>query len=634
MPRSVPPSVLLDEMLAILRHTSWTPAQRVAYALLRAEAEQAPISEKWLLADGSAKGVAALVGVSARSAQEITRQLAGAGVLERRVGKGVRYVNRHGEEIPTAIALRHGSPERGDRRMFDADTELALPAALPALPDHLPRSVNTERSRTTAAAARAKFSELEQQVTALLAGAACPSCGEGGTLQGEVGAVCTGCGVRLDSTELDALFGHPPEQPAQTLRDYADGTGCPFTPPPARGSTAWAWQQHGEQFAEDARRRCRTGADYATAWDAFVQAAERANFAEPELEPEPIPEHANFAEPERALEVHSAQNLHDISSLERANSAYSAEPEEGHGVGGAGAVTLRGADTVRFLAAMGVSTFTKAYAPGTRLPSGAPATGKEGLGARYLDGCSAADAIAWLERGGNVGIACRGLAVWDADDGLQALLEVAPELAGVARVHRSDAPQRGKVITVCGSAKFAQLKDGARGIRGELLAGERHAIVAGRHQSGAEIILTPGQVPELEPEKVTELLERVNGAAQPAPVAQSLPTASGSAPGSGSLISAAIAWWNEQPANIAEVERLLSERPRRGSNIALRADDEQPSARATRRGDALFDYARAKVSDRYEIWCELTNTDKHTDVWRVVNEYRVAHGKRPLRLRH
>jgi hypothetical protein len=283
---------------------------------------------------------------------------------------------------------------------------------------------------------------------------------------------------------------------------------------------------------------------------------------------------------------------------------------------------------------MGVSTFTKAYAPGMTLPSGAPATGKEGLGARYLDGCSAADAIAWLERGGNVGIVCRGLAVWDADDGLQALLARVPELAGAPRVHRSDAPQRGKVITVCGSAKFAQLKDGARGIRGELLAGERHAIVAGRHRSGAEIVLTPGQVPELELEKVTELLERVNGAAQPAPVAQSLPTtASGSAPGSGSLISAAIAWWNEQPANIAEVERLLSERPRRGSNIALRADDEQPSARATRRGDALFDYARAKVSDRYEIWCELTNTDKHADVWRVVNEYRVAHGKRPLRLR-
>jgi hypothetical protein len=485
--------------------------------------------------------------------------------------------------------------------MFEADTELALPAALPELPEHLPRSVNAERSRTTAAAARAKFSELEKKVTALLAGAACPSCGEGGTLQGEVGAVCTGCGVRLDSTELDALFGHPPEQPAQSLRDYADGTGCPFTPPPA--------------------------------WDAFVQAAERANFAEPELEPEPILEHANFARlPEQALEVHSAQNLHDIS-LERANSAYSAESEEGHGVGGAGAGTLRGADTVRFLAAMGVTVFTKAYAPGMTLPSGAPATGKEGLGARYLDGCSAADAIAWLERGGNVGSVCRGLAVWDADDGLQALLERVPELAGVARVHRSDAPQRGKIITICGGANFARLKDSERGIRGELLAGERHAIVAGRHQSGAEIVLTPGQVPELEPEKIIELLERVNGAAQPAPVAQSLPTASGSAPGCPSLISAAIAWWNAHPANIAEVERLLAERPRRGSNIALRADDEQPSARATRRGDALFDYAAGKVSDRYEIWCELTNTDKHTDVWRVVNEYRVAHGKRPLRLR-
>lgn len=574
MPRSVPPSVLLDEMLAILRHTSWTPAQRVAYALLRAEAEQAPISEKWLLADGSAKGVAALVGVSARSAQEITRQLAGAGVLERRVGKGVRYVNRHGEEIPTAIALRHGSPERGDRRTFEADTELALPAKLPVLPAKLPCSVNTKRSRITAAAARAKFSELEQRVTELLAGAACPSCGEGGTLQGEVGAVCTGCGVRLDSTELVALFGNPPEQPEQ----------------PA-------------QIAEDA----------------FAQAAEP--------EPEPIPERANFAEPEHALEVH------DISLPERANSAHSAEPEEGHGAGGAGARTLRGADVVRFLAAMGVSVFTKAYAPGSVMPSGAPATGKEGLGARYLDGCSAADAIAWLERGGNVGIVCRGLAVWDADDGLQALLERVPELAGVARVHRLDAPQRGKIITICGSAKFAQLKNSERGIRGELLAGERHAIVAGRHQSGAEIFLTLGQVPELELEKVTELLERVNGAAQPAPLAQSLPTASGSG-GSGSLISTAIAWWNEQPANIADVERLLAERPRRGSNIALRADDEQPSARATRRGDALFDYARAKVSDRYEIWCELTNTDKHADVWRVVNEYRVAHGKRPLRLRH
>jgi hypothetical protein len=280
-----------------------------------------------------------------------------------------------------------------------------------------------------------------------------------------------------------------------------------------------------------------------------------------------------------------------------------------------------------------VTVFTKAYAPGSVMPSGAPATGKEGLGARYLDGCSAADAIAWLERGGNVGIVCRGLAVWDADDGLQALLEVVPELAGVARVHRSDAPQRAKIITVCGVAKFAQLKNGVRGIRGELLAGERHAIIAGTHQRGAEIVLTPGQVPELEPEKAIELLERVNGAAQPASVAQSLPTASGSG-SSGSLISAAIAWWNEQPANIAEVERLLAERPRAGKNIALRADDEQPSARATRRGDALYDYARAKVADRYEIWCELTNTDKHADVWRVVNEYRAAHGKRPLRLRH
>jgi hypothetical protein len=100
----------------------------------------------------------------------------------------------------------------------------------------------------------------------------------------------------------------------------------------------------------------------------------------------------------------------------------------------------------------------------------------------------------------------------------------------------------------------------------------------------------------------------------------------------------AIAWWIEQPTNQAEVDRLLGACPKRGQYNSIRADDRTPSTRRTDTRDGYHkrtwrDYGTSETLDDYELWCRLTDTNKRTHKWEVVNQWRAAQGLRPLELR-
>ena len=667
------PAEQLAELELILRRTSWTPAQRVAYALLRLDAQPQPgeaPGTAWRVTDGKGKRLAALTGLSERSAREVVQSFADAGLVEKHVERSVATVNRYGEVIPARAA----SPERGDRRWFDAETVLALPARLPELPVELPRSVNTERSRRTAAEQRRRFADLESQVTELLAGESCPSCGSEGTLRGEVTAVCTDCGCRMSAGELDAMLKDAPDAEAENFAaGYPDGVSCVYVPPAARGETAWAWQAQGEQFAEAARRSCQTAEDYAAAWRTFTMSSTEPdvldepaeNFAASELElfsaadEEPwdaLVEAENFAasndedDERQTLQLLSSDTANFAASKEETRrggdspgvlppaDGLESQPAPEVANFADGRVRLRGADIIRFLRSQGIERFTRAYAPGVELPwkdkDGDPAIskGKEGT-AGWKRGCSAADAIAWLEQGGNVGVLCAGLIVTDADAGAQHVARL-PELAGVAAVVRADAPERAKWL-LRGAGRYRKWDDG-QGAHGEVLAGEYHAIVAGRHASGAGLELLTGIVPEIDAAGLERLMARfppTSPTLQPI-LGSSSPTSPTPQPTAGKRdwIREGIAWWNEQPGNIALVDDLLSKLPRSGKHVAVRPDDGSPSAYPTARGDALKDFGTGEIADRYELYCRLTGTDKRKDKWRVANEYRATLGKPPLRI--
>jgi hypothetical protein len=90
----------------------------------------------------------------------------------------------------------------------------------------------------------------------------------------------------------------------------------------------------------------------------------------------------------------------------------------------------------------------------------------------------------------------------------------------------------------------------------------------------------------------------------------------------------AIAWWNEQLANIAEVERLIASCPTKGKAFAIR-DEKTPSTvyRPAANGHntpTWRDFGAGISRDVFDMYILLTGRDKRQFVGEVMREWRAA----------
>lgn len=300
---------------------------------------------------------------------------------------------------------------------------------------------------------------------------------------------------------------------------------------------------------------------------------------------------------------------------------------------------LAGADAVEYLASLGASfTF-------------APAQSKKAMGAAWPDNPhTAAEALAHLKRGGNVGIlsGAGGLAVIDLDEHAGDFLRQHPHLAGAPLIFRRDAPERVKlIIRLEGEAgEYYSHKDSPGWRRKvEYLASRHHGIIAGTHASGATIEVRPGEMPTMTGEAARALCERWADAPPPiidpparisrAATSATASSTTGSATDDG-IGREAVAWFNADAGCRREVDALLAKLPRSGKHYALRPDDGTPSAtwgKCDGQRRIMRDYGRASKADAlmddFELWTRLEhNGDKAAAYREAARLYCAATGKR------
>ncbi|MCS6846529.1 MAG: hypothetical protein RMN52_02290 [Anaerolineae bacterium] len=586
-----------DELERVIRARDWTPAERIIYAMVIIAAQSGHVAGEYrLVDDGSASKLAAASGISERTAADALQRLEQAGLITRRVER--TPTNRYGEEISTHSM----DTRRGDYwRSHTSISVKPLPVALPALGD----SANRTRARAQAAQKRREFAEMKAQLNDLLSGAACPHCGEQGSLRGEIRATCSKCGTIISERELRELIDgditHTDEPRAQSLQ--------------SREMLAGQVDEPGMQSLQS-REKPAGQADEPRAQS--LQSREK---------------------PAGQADEPGVQSLQGSTVSNHANFAVQESTESGGGGIGEYKATLLGAASVEYLAALGA-----------RFSFAAPRS-KRGINPRddgaeinYLDApVDEAAALRHLAQGGNIGLLpehCQ-LAVIDVDAHADEFLARFPALAMSPRVFRRNAPDRAKIIVGCsdiGESKTFTSADGSRKI--ELIGRRKHAIVAGVHESGAAIELLEGY--ELICLSWTHLLDIARKWTGSPPnlsvsCAASVRTRASRAT-RGDIVHEAIEAWIAVPANRAEVDALLARCPRRGQYVAVRPDDDTPSSRRTDMRDGYHkriwrDYGTGETLDDYELYCRLRGLDKRTHKWQIVKEYCRARGLRPPKLK-
>ena len=242
-------------------------------------------------------------------------------------------------------------------------------------------------------------------------------------------------------------------------------------------------------------------------------------------------------------------------------------------------------------------------------------------------------ACRYLARGGNVGLLCgRGnLVLLDIDGALDDFLTRYPHLAGLPRFMRQNAPDRAKLLALVSDDAPTRHCKGLHSI--DLLGAGAHGVVVGTHHTGAAIEFHPGDLAVFTFAQLEAIAREWAGL----PDTSVAVRAAANVLPHGDLLRAAFQWGNQ--TYLTEVQSLIAQCPQRGGYIALRLDDDTPSARASRDSYAQMvkatwrDYGSGETLDAVELYCRLKGLDKRTFKWQLVNEYLAAHGKRPLRLR-
>lgn len=244
---------------------------------------------------------------------------------------------------------------------------------------------------------------------------------------------------------------------------------------------------------------------------------------------------------------------------------------------------------------------------------------------------SADETLAHLAGGGNVGV-LTGLGRYccvmiDVDDSLADLLARYPQLVTLPRIVRQDAPDRAKLLCFTSddnAVPTRHYKGNQHKI--DLLGNGAQGVVAGVHESGATIELRTGAIVCFDYAE----LERIGRewAGEPAgKPSTSMTTQLRQVQPADTLVRAAIAWWNADPGNQAEVDRLIAKQPHKNGYVAIRSDDHTPSTRLATDGydsnrRTWRDYGARETLDDYEVYCRLSGSDKRTHKWDVVDDYK------------
>lgn len=244
----------------------------------------------------------------------------------------------------------------------------------------------------------------------------------------------------------------------------------------------------------------------------------------------------------------------------------------------------------------------------------------------------AATALLKLEDTHNIVLSGSGYAIIDIDVGIDELLNAYPQLRNAPTIYRVNALNRGKLIIKCSDAKtIAKHQNEAKTHEIEL---KREAVVMGIHETGTQILCKHnGQpIPVLAMAEVETLIRSFapiaikpkQQAAKFTPFSVPINKTNTRAEGD---VRAAINWWNGQPANVAEVERLISQLPHKGKAFALRADDKTPStvyqpAQEKYDSPTWRDFGTGISRDALDMYVLLTGCDKRRFIGEVMRNWR------------
>lgn len=449
---------------------------------------------------------------------------------------------------------------------WQASTQTAIPLALPPQLPPLPEAPHVKKARQHSAQFRKVAKELMEME--------CPEC----HAIGKWHLVCGECGTTWTADELANL-----ETP----------TGETFTSHKSEGAPA------GETFTYDQGAQDMAGETFTS----HNEAGQNLPYSAPIGQNLPYATDAlSCATP--ALVLPDPPPMTDIDCE-----------------------VLTGAQTIEYLSDLGAS-LTMVEPKGKKALAPVDDDGYP-LGSWVDHPSTKAAVLAHLRNGGNAGmLPGRECLYWlDVDDGLSDLLAKYPTLATLPRVNRVDAPERGKLLIVLTQDNIRGHTYQGSKYKLELLGAGSHAVVAGTHASGATLQFTTGTLQEFSFDAIEFMAREWTGTTNK--VTPIVARALQARPQRG-LVPVAIHWWNTNPSNQAEVDRLLATCPHRGKYSAIRADDRTPSTLADH--DAYsqqvkrtwFDYGARRKLDDFEMFCELTGEVKSSLIWDVVQEYKQA----------
>lgn len=619
------------ETIILNPHESWSPKHRVIVAAMYLTNDNKPLphTDKYLLSSFVPKSIEQTLHISEGAALTALQQLNDANVLTYKAAAIPK--NRHGEPIPAEAVDK----TRGDKWQRESET------IIPVRPIIKPLSANPtqEKDRMLKQQKRSELKHLQAKLAAL----ECPECG----ITGHLHIVCGICGCRLDAdpkiTEDDLLIIN---QAAPNISESEIST--PATTNDIAETIAAATNDI-QPYTDDEREQLQSQWDKARQRN--IEAVQRWMISESEIDtPATIAPTDETPCEQYAIGPAAADELRNESPATPPTIEAAAAPHISDSdfinkyVSDSEIGTEKG---VNLTATPPPTTEPEVNPPAANI-SPAQLTQLLGNEARYIAAkyhskwraergnatqLDAATALLKLEDTHNIVLSGSGYAVIDIDAGIDELLNAYPQLSNAPAIYRVNAPNRGKLIIKCGDAiTIAKHHNEAKTHEIEV---KREAVVMGIHETGVQILCKHnGQpIPVLAMAEVETLIRSFapiaikpkQQAAKLTPLSVPINKPNTQTEGD---VRAAISWWNEQPANIAEVERLIASCPTKGKAFAIR-DEKTPSTvyRPAQEGHTTAtwrDFGAGISRDAFDMYILLTGRDKRRFIGEVMREWRAA----------
>ena len=564
---------------------TWTPTHRAIAAALYLERE--PIGNV-IPSSHDPNTLAAMLNISTNTARTALKQMAAVNAIEYK--KVSTPVNRYGEPLERGVKI---DMSRGDT--YRNSVAVTLPAQPVIKP--LAATPTQEKDKATKKQQRDELQHLRQKLAAL----ECPECGTVGHLQ----IVCIKCNCKLDiPTDKSESEFSVIETPAK-INDIAETIAAATND--IRPYTDDEREQLQSQW-DEARQR---NIEAVQKWIISAATPDKSESEFSVIHPDKSKIGACINENSKIdLSIGTEKGVNLTATPPTASEPDAMPPAAN--ISPAQLTQLLG-NEARYIAAKYHSKWRAERGDATQL--------------------DAATALLKLEDTHNIVLSGGGYAVIDIDAGIDELLNTYPQLRNAPAIYRVNAPNRGKLIIKCSDAiTIAKHQNEAKTHEIEV---KREAVVMGIHETGTQILCKHnGQpIPVLAMAEVKNLINTFapiaikpkQQAAKSTPLSVPINKPNTQTEGD---VRAAISWWNEQPANIAEVERLIASCPTKGKAFAIR-DEKTPSTvyRPAQEGHTTAtwrDFGAGISRDAFDMYIHLTGRDKRQFVGEVMREWRAA----------